>query len=201
MVDRFIRLIRDSSLDEKLFCQAIRSKLESLQERPARERKRVRQFKLKDGMLFRQVWMGDGSYRDVIVIPKSLQNRVMSMNHDEPTSGHLSTAKTYNKIHEKYFWPRLYASVERYVSSCDGCQRRKIPKGRRDCLQTTVLTEYPFQRVACDFVGPLVPSDGKKYIIILIDYFMRLVITEAVNNFSAKTNAKFLIEDLITEYG
>lgn len=72
------------------------------------------------------------------------------------------------------------------------------PKGRP--LQP-IVTKKPFERVACDCLGPFVPSNGKKYVIVLFDYFTKWLITRVVSNISANTTAKFLTDELISKHG
>ena len=54
----------------------------------------------------------------------------MYMLHDHPISAHFSVTKTYEKIRERYYWPRMKQDVEQYVKSCEQCQRRGKPKER-----------------------------------------------------------------------
>ena len=45
--------------------------------------------------------------------------------HDH--AGHSGVKRTYAAIHLKYYWPKLYQNVYDYVTSCDKCQREKLP--------------------------------------------------------------------------
>ena len=187
--------------DKDLFCRGIKSKLAEFSELDNKERKKFRHYRVRDGMLYRRIWLESRIYEDVIVVPRSLRKFILEIHHDESTGGHLGAARTYSRIHGKYFWPGLYSSVKNYVATCESCQRRKIPKGKNGGMLSPIETEYPFQRVACDCLGPLVPSSGKKHIIVLIDYFTKWVITKAVSNITAKTTAKFLVESVICQHG
>jgi len=67
------------------------------------------------------------------MIPKGLQARVLQAAHDSPVSGHYGYVKTYARLKERVFWPRMAADVECYVKNCPVCQ---VNKARRSELTT-----------------------------------------------------------------
>ena len=60
-----------------------------------------------------------------LTIPKELREQVLKENHDNKQAGHLGMKKTYARIAENYFWPRMYSETLKYVKECDTCQRIK----------------------------------------------------------------------------
>ena len=64
--------------------------------------------------------------RSQLVIPASLRHEVLLQIHDSPFSGHLGVHKTYAKLRDKYFWPRMFADVQHYVLSCESCVYRLL---------------------------------------------------------------------------
>lgn len=42
----------------------------------------------------------------------------MQMTHDDLTSGNLGKKKTYAKIAEHFFWPKIRKRIQHYVDSC-----------------------------------------------------------------------------------
>ncbi|GFY58642.1 transposon Ty3-I Gag-Pol polyprotein [Trichonephila inaurata madagascariensis] len=81
-------------------------------------------FKEFNGTLYRKIYDPLGK-QWLLFIQKHLREDALKSLHDAPTAGHLGFAKIYDRIRRKYFWPGLYRSVQRYVSHCRECQRRK----------------------------------------------------------------------------
>jgi hypothetical protein len=76
------------------------------------QRKRLKQFKLKDGCLFRTNTSRNG-LQDLLVIPKDYRT--------EPLSGHLGFARCFKKISQRYYWDGLRRDIEKYIKGCPDC--------------------------------------------------------------------------------
>ena len=57
-------------------------------------------------------------FRDRIVIPPSLQQRLISIVHE----GHQGIVRTKQRLRQKVWWPGLNHNVESFIQSCHGCQ-------------------------------------------------------------------------------
>ena len=64
-----------------------------------------------------------------LVQPTNLREGVMEVAHDSILGGHLGVKKTLYRVTSNFHWPGVAGDVQRYVQSCDICQRT-IPKGR-----------------------------------------------------------------------
>uniref|UniRef100_A0A3B3BUU0 Gypsy retrotransposon integrase-like protein 1 n=1 Tax=Oryzias melastigma TaxID=30732 RepID=A0A3B3BUU0_ORYME len=92
-----------------------------------------------------------------VVVPTGYRNKVLSLAHDHPWSGHMGINKTYDRILRHFFWPGLKADVVRYCKTCHECQiagkpNQVIPPAP---LRPIPAIGEPFQRVIIDCVGPL----------------------------------------------
>ena len=68
-------------------------------------------------------------------------------------------------------------------------------------LQPQVLIE-PFEKWALDFVKPIdPPSQGKRYILVCIDYVKKLVEAKALARAIEQSVVKFLFENIFTRFG
>ncbi|GFO10965.1 gypsy retrotransposon integrase-like protein 1 [Plakobranchus ocellatus] len=96
-----------------------------------------------------------------MVLPKLLQEYVMSVAHNSITGAHLGIRRTKDKVPSNFYWPGVDVDVTRYCRSCDVCQRT-VKKGTvpRVPLEKVPLIDTPFQRVAIDLVGPINPPSG-----------------------------------------
>ncbi|KAL7290437.1 hypothetical protein TKK_0016125 [Trichogramma kaykai] len=61
-----------------------------------------------------------------LVVPREQRTMVLRECHDEPTAAHLGREKTYDRLAERYFWPKMYTDVADYVRKCKTCQQIKV---------------------------------------------------------------------------
>lgn len=107
---------------------------------------------------------------DRIVVPEDKELREALMHNAHGALGHLGPRKSLSSLSLSFYWPRMAKHVERYVSSCDRCQRHKA----RTTLSTGKLHPLPvpprpFTDVALDFVGPLPLSEGHDMLLTVTD--------------------------------
>jgi hypothetical protein len=102
-------------------------------------------------------------YHDRLAIPDvaSLRLRILKECHDVPYAGHLGVDKTFAATVRRFWWPRQYRQVKRYVTSCPSCQRCK-PGNQRPAglLQPLTVPSEPWAEIAMDFVMDLPESGG-----------------------------------------
>ena len=65
------------------------------------------------------------SPRVVIPADDDLRARLVHEFHDSPAGGHLGREKTFASISRVFFWPRMYKYIQKWVRSCETCQRVK----------------------------------------------------------------------------
>ena len=109
---------------------------------------------------------------NTICIPRGggLQHQLFYNAQDAELAGHFGTSRTYNALNERFFWPRMLASVQSYVSTGDSCQRVKESKIRRH-LTLLPVAEGRWTRIGMDVVTGLPMSDsGNDCIWTIIDY-------------------------------
>ena len=49
------------------------------------------------------------------VIQRHEMEPVLYMFHNDPTAGHFSTDKMFDKIKSRYYWPQMYDDIKLYV--------------------------------------------------------------------------------------
>lgn len=140
--------------------------------------------------------------KDVVVIPNCLTQKIIENFHCNPMEGgHLYSEKTLEKIQERYYWKHMRTQVEQFVKTCDLCQKRKIPNQRKLGLLNPISPSItPFSRLQLDFIGPLIPSYGKEYILTITDVATKFSFTYPLKTADAQSVSKCLL-DLITQYG
>ncbi|UYV73036.1 K02A2.6-like [Cordylochernes scorpioides] len=139
----------------------------------------------------------------LLVIPKTKQLELLEQMHDHPTSGHMGIKRTYSRIKDKYFWPSMFKTVEKYVSSCPECQFRKAPSQQPSGqLQPIPPASRPFERIGIDLLGRFPKSiNGNRWIVVCTDYYSRHVETAALPRGTATEIADFFLKKIVLRHG
>ena len=96
-----------------------------------------------------------------LVLPKNLREGVMEVAHDSILGGHLGGKKTLDRVTSDFHWPGVAGDVQRYVESCDVCQRT-IPIGRNVKFRKKKRKAKPDEQEGCDHSKPVDISQVKR---------------------------------------
>ncbi len=58
------------------------------------------------------------------LVPLMLRADILNEIHDSAMAGHLGFLKTYTRLRERYYWPRMAQDVTEWIASCEQCVRR-----------------------------------------------------------------------------
>ncbi|CAI7760631.1 unnamed protein product [Closterium sp. NIES-53] len=96
--------------------------------------------------------------------------------HDVLYTGHFGSNKTLAGIAKVYYWPHMANDVQKFVTSCDTCQRMKSSKQKKaGLLQPLPVPKQPWQVVSLDFITSLPPTNaGHDAILVVIDKFSKM---------------------------
>ena len=139
-----------------------------------------------------------------LVLPDSMVAEILYQTHDVPyIGGHRGHQKVYLTLQPHVYFKNMYTVTKNYVKSCQICAKRKSPrrKFRTPIVSNMVGEPIPFHCVEIDFIGPLTPSEGKRYIMTVIDAFSRFGIGVPLPNISAESTAKAIMDHVVLKYG
>jgi hypothetical protein len=76
-------------------------------------------------------WLGR-----TLCVPRDekLRTQLLAESHDSAQGGHFGRDKTVSAMKERFHWVGMQAQVERYVQTCDTCQRTKPSRQRKPGL-------------------------------------------------------------------
>ena len=159
---------------------------------------------LIDNVLYRQYTSDDpnSSGDRQLVLPESLQPRVLKAAHADVSGGHLGIERTLEKLRKRYYWPFMTSDVTKFCKACEVCESRKapVPTPRAPLVQDSA--SFPLERVAIDIMGPLPESRrGNRYIVVVCDYFTKWCEAFPVPNIQAETVATVLVDGFFCRYG
>jgi hypothetical protein len=100
-------------------------------------------------------------YKNKIVIPSSLQERVIRWHHESLC--HPGIDRTLRTISAHFHWNNLSKDVHRFCANCAICQQYKKSTKHYGLLPTKKHNPIPWSTVCVDLIGPWsIPSTHKK---------------------------------------
>ncbi|GBN91387.1 Gag-Pol polyprotein [Araneus ventricosus] len=87
---------------------------------------------------------------------------------------------------------------KQWVQCCESCQRSKIQRHTKTPLGTFSLPDARFSHI--DIVGPLIPSEGQNYILMIIDRFSRWPEAIPIPDMRAKTICRAIFDTWISRF-
>lgn len=156
-----------------------------------------------DDVLYKVINRVDGSIARLPWLPVSLIPDVLFLYHDHPMSGHFGVTRTFHKIREQFFFPRMYDQIKKYIRSCVACtrfnaQRQKAPGH----LQREVPPEGVFDTMQMDYWrAPIQSINGNQYVLIITDRLSKMVFARAVPVATGAVAAEMILEDVILKHG
>ena len=164
-----------------------------------KRRPRTDPLRVKNGRLVH----GD-SERIYIPDDLSLKTRILQECHDSSLGGHFGKDKTIESVKRRFYWPGMDAVIQRYVVSCDECQRNKpshqSPMG---LLQSLPIPTRPWQQVSMDLITALPRSrSGNDAIVVFVDKLSKMChYVATTTNVTAPQLATLFIREVVRLHG
>jgi len=156
---------------------------------------------LYKGFLYRKITNKKNQSLNQLVVPSALIPDIISGVHDGLFGGHLGFAKTFSRLHKKYWWPSMIKDVKSWIKTCPDCQAYKARRVKYGFLQP-IPVGNKFVKWAVDIIGPLPLTQlGNKYILVFTEYLTRWPEAFAIKDASAEVVAKMLLEEILSRFG
>ena len=82
---------------------------------------------------------------------------------------HPGVRATRRLLTARFVWPNINKDVTHWSRTCQQCQRSKVHRHTTTPLSTFASPDARFDHVHVDLVGPLPPSEGFTYLLVLTD--------------------------------
>lgn len=159
-------------------------------------------YRLQDDVLFRHI----GQNTDItktnwrIVAPKAQRKKILLDCHDK--SAHLGYTKTYARVCDKFWWPKMFKDVKNYVRNCQDCNETKAPNYYMVApMGKPRIPTVPFEMISMDFKGPFPRSTaGYSYLLVITDQLSKFVTLHRIRKADAKTTVR-IVEDHFLLFG
>ncbi|GKT18413.1 gag-pol fusion protein, partial [Aduncisulcus paluster] len=122
--------------------------------------------------------------------------------HDDPLAGHVGISKMLECLRSHGVYIRHASDhAKKHVDQCPVCQRLRARLLVRRMMRDTTVS-YPFDVVAVDTVGPIVPSDsGYRYLVVMVDMFTRWTEIVPTKTKGAVDVAQAIIDGVFGRFG
>lgn len=159
-------------------------------------------FILDDGIVYYIDRKRDQDESRRIFVPQESRGYLLNLAHDNQVyGGHLGIKKTHRKLC-RFWWPQMYRDIEKYIKTCDNCQRFKEQKGLPPGYLHNIPVSRIFQHLHVDLVGPILRTDrGNMSLITATDAFSKWSFARPVKNIKTSTVIQFLEECVISVHG
>lgn len=137
-----------------------------------------------------------------IVVPKALQQEVLSLEHEPGHAGHPGMNKMYTSMRRVFYWESMVADVHAFVSNCSSCSKSRVQGRRRtNPLKLFPATE-PFKDVCLDLLGPLPWTVNRnRYLLVIVDRFTKLTRVVPIGSQDAAVVASAFLDTWVASYG
>ena len=187
---QIIQAMQSKTLDKLKIKQDMNSDLKAF----LRIRK---QFKLKQGILYRKSQVNNDRARLQLVLPPSHRQKAMAGCHDQ--IGLLGQDRVLELLRDRFFWPGMHMDVASYINSCPRCIRRKTQPDVAP-LHNIEATQ-PLELVHLDYLQ-IEPIKGNiENVLIATYHFTRYAQAYPSTTQTALATAKLLWNNFIVHYG
>ena len=111
--------------------------------------------------------------------------------------------KTLDRARQRFWCPNMRKEIKRIDENCLTCQSQSTAgKKRKEPLQP-INVEISSNKIAADIQGPVIKAKigGNRNILILTDYFTKLVVSTKLQNTTAEAVARAIVEKWILLFG
>ncbi|KAE9289376.1 hypothetical protein PR003_g25570 [Phytophthora rubi] len=137
-----------------------------------------------------------------LVVPRSLQADLLHLSHEYFQGAHQGITRTFERLRQEYYWPGMYADVERFVNECVDCVTAKGAPPNPGPSPGNILATRPFEAVSMDFVTHLPKSDrGNVFLLLFQCMFSGFVICKPMSSTTAQEVAKAYMDRVFQRFG
>lgn len=169
------------------------------------------QYVMRDGILYHLYTARYKKGKDInfdkfivqLAVPRTKRKAILEAYHDcQAGGGHFGHKKTFQAIREKYYWPKMFDEIEKYVRTCEICQRSKIVRNKAPPPLCPMPVGETFSRLHIDILGPLPKTKyGNQFVLLIVDSFTKWTEAHPLVTQEAKEVAEILYNEIFTRYG
>ena len=162
---------------------------------------RFKQYSVRqDGVILFNNWSGYSR----ICLPRSIVPDILKEVHNNITgTAHAGYEKTYKRIAQAFYWPRMSQDIKKFVYSCIICKQIKHPRhAPYGVLQPIPIPDKPFEVVTMDLITDLPESQNHNAIFVIVCKLTKYAFfIPCTTKMSEKQTAKLFFDNLVCHVG
>jgi transposase InsO family protein len=152
----------------------------------------------EEGLIFRRRKNGEHQF----VVPVSLTQKVIEMNHEPVTVAHPGMSRTLDYLCLRFYWLGMHRRVEEYVKNCHACQRFKPRHEFKAHLGVVMEPTLPWEVVAIDICGPFPTTpNNNRYLLTFLDHLTKYAEAIPITLMTAEERARAYATHVIARHG
>ena len=141
-------------------------------------------------------------HRCLLVIPETFEHVVFHMYHDSLLGAHYGPLNTYYTIKDRYYIHNLLDKINKYVASCEECQKQKAKTKKSRYFHLRIPLDYnPLAYISVDIKFMPKGIYNYEFLLVIICEVTGFVIAIPMIKHDAVTIAHALLEKLIFIFG
>ena len=140
-------------------------------------------YVLHHGVVYRK----DARYGMQAVVPKSLVDKILFLEHDTELKAHPGASSMKSAVRRHYHWSGMDTDIDDYVASCIGCQLSKAKMSSRFASSAHRRVSNIFSTFSMDLIDMTTISKVYRYVLVLQDYYSSFVVLTNLTNKKAPT--------------
>ena len=114
---------------------------------------------------------------------------------------HPGQRESKRRVTSMYFWPNIKKDMNTFVKNCHACQSTKPSKMPNPHIGHFPVPEKRFSHIHIDVCGPLPPSRGFKYLLMVVDRCTRYVDAIPMAEATTEACANALLHSWVSRHG
>lgn len=113
-----------------------------------------------------------------LVVPKGERRSLILKAHEPSTSGHCGVFKTFKRLTEQYYWPKMRSDVANVIRRCKICAQYKVSQAPPvDKMVSHPVASRPFEMLCVDTMGVFPRSKhGNRHLLVVTDYLTKFTL-------------------------
>jgi len=141
-------------------------------------------------------------YGNKLVIPKSLRERVLTLEHHATVAAHPGMNRMYYTMRKTSYWPSMVTDIHSTITKSTTCAQNRLALRRLTTRLTLFQATEPLTELSVDIFGPI-PASKKcnRFMLVITDRFAKLTKCVALRRITATSLASAIIDACVSAYG
>jgi len=141
-------------------------------------------------------------YGNQLGIPKSLRERVLTLEHLATVAAHPGMNRMYYTMRKAYYWPSMVTDIHSTITKCTTRAQNRLALRRNTTPLTLFQATEPLTELSVDIFGPIPASKkGNRFILVITDRFAKLTRCVALRRTTSMSVASAIMDAWLSAYG